>query len=334
MAFFRFWDSRSGSRPESGVTIQFVSGQVEAEKLSSLLLANLDQLGSAVELARQAFHSRSGYFRLFQAVIQESPGAMRRRFLLERAAWQLRETQLPVTEVAFDAQYTSLEAFTRAFSRAYRVSPSLFRRTGVRAIHLPAPNPFHFRPPTRPDRQGAPTMDLFDIFAGTDSWHTRRLLENALPLTGEQLDRPTNISARLYAWDSPDANLRQILERIVETKEVWNAALTGGPMPTPGKSPESERTPEALLERFDKADAEFRRVFERIRDRGEWNATFVDELCEPPETFSYGGVFGSIIMDNTYRRMTALDAFTRLGIHIPGSGCPIEYWNTISQTVK
>ena len=33
-------------------------------------------------------------------------------------------------------------------------------------------------------------MDLFDRFAGNDSWHTRRLLEYASTLTEEQLDRP------------------------------------------------------------------------------------------------------------------------------------------------
>ncbi len=302
-------------------------GDVDAEKLSDLLLESLDTPDSANSLARKALQSRSGFFRLFQALIQESPGAMRRRFLLERAAWQLRETQQPVTHIAFDAQYASLEAFTRAFGKAFRCSPSLFRRKAAGTIHLPAPNHFHFRPPY--DHRGERTpMDLFEIFAGTDSWHTRRLLEQARALTVEQLDRPVNTTARMYAWEKPDANLRQILERIVETKEVWNAALSGGEMPTPGGRPAAERTPEALLHRFDKADADFQCIFGKIRDRGGWDETFVDALCEPPETFSFGGVFGSIVTENAYRRMAALDVFSQLGAPVPGSGCAIEFWNS------
>ncbi len=69
---------------------------------------------------------------------------MRRRLLLERAAWQLSSTRFPVTEIAFEANYNSLEAFTRAFRRAFGISPSLYRRTGCARIHLPSANDFHF----------------------------------------------------------------------------------------------------------------------------------------------------------------------------------------------
>src|SRR5580692_10926436 len=137
------------------------------------MLDSLDQ----GDLERRVYSSRSGFFRLFQALIQESPGAMRRRLLLERAAWQLGSTGRSVTEIALDANYGSLEAFTRAFRRAFQVSPSLYRRTGCARIHLQSPNHFHFLP-GKPTLEGANNhMDLFDLFAGTDSWYTRRLLQ-------------------------------------------------------------------------------------------------------------------------------------------------------------
>jgi AraC-like DNA-binding protein/uncharacterized damage-inducible protein DinB len=297
----------------------------DAAKLSSVVLKSLDGPAGPDELARRAYRSRTQFFRLFQALIEESPGTMRRRVLLERAAWQLTDTRKSVTEIALDANYGSLEAFTRAFRKAFHVSPSLYRRTGSRRIHLPAPNHFHFCPP-RTSQKGTPTnMDLFDLFAGTDSWHTRLLLREAASLSDEQLDRPVSSSAMIFGWDKPDRNLREMLERIVQMKELWTAALTAGEMPTLYGAPPEKRTPAALLERFEKADAEFDKILREVRNRGAWDETFVDALCEPPETFTYGAVFAHVMTFNTYRRLTALDALDRLGIKIAGSGCPIEY---------
>ncbi len=285
------------------------------------MLDSLDQ----GDLERRVYRSRSGFFRLFQALIEESPGAMRRRLLLERAAWQLASTRRSVTDVALDANYGSLEAFTRAFRRGFGISPSLYRRSGGSRIHLPAPNAFHFLPENSGSKGASKNMDLFDIFAGTDSWYTRRLLQEAAALSDAQLDREVSGTAKIMGWDKPDHSLREILERIIQTKEVWTAAITAGDMPVLNGRPPEERTPAALLARFEHADAEFHRVLRDIRDRGAWGDTFVDALCEPPEKFTYGGMFADVITFNTWRRMTALDAFHQLGVTIAGSGSPIEY---------
>ncbi len=277
------------------------------------------------DLERRIYRSRSGFFRLFQALIEESPGAMRRRLLLERAAWQLGSTRRSVTDIALDANYGSLEAFTRAYRRAFGISPSLYRRSGCARIHLPAPNAFHFLPENPGLKGASKDMDLFDIFAGTDSWYTRRLLQEAAALNDEQLDRTVNGTAKVMGWDQPDRSLREILERIIQTKEVWTAAMIAGDMPDLDGRPPEERTPAAMLTRFEKADAEFHRVLCDIKERGAWGDTFVDALCEPPEKFTYGGMFADVITFNTWRRMTALDAFHQLGVTIAGSGSPIEY---------
>ncbi len=288
------------------------------------MLSSLDEAPGMDDLARRSYHSRSSFFRLFQALVDETPAAMRRRLLLERAAWQLGSTARPITDIAFEANYGSLEAFTRAFRKAFRISPSLYRRTGCARIHLPAENDFHFLPGTRP-LKGPVNMDLFDIFAGTDSWYTRRLLQQAATVADEKLDYPVSDSGSAIGWDKPDRSLRDILERIVQTKEVWVAALTGGEMPALDGAPAADRTPAALLDRFEKVDADFHRILGDIRDRGAWNDTFVDALCEPPETFTFGGMFADVITFNTWRRLAALDAFHKLGIKVQGSGSPIEY---------
>lgn len=296
-----------------------------AQRLSAVMLDSLDdEAVSSNELARRAWQSRSGFFRLFQALIEETPGAMRRRLRLERAAWELRETRTSVTDIALNAGYGSLEAFTRAFRKAFHLSPSLFRRTHCARIHLPAPNDFHFRP-SNSNQGGSKIMDLYDLFAGTDSWNMHRLLQHAAGLSDEQLDHPVKSTAKAFGWDKPDNNLREILERMVQTKEIWTAALSGKDMPNLFDSPAEERTPAALLNRFEKAEAEFSSIMRDIRDRGGWDETFVDRLCEPPETFTYGGMFAHVMTFNSYRRLVAMDAFHQLGINIQGSGCPIEY---------
>jgi AraC family transcriptional regulator len=287
-------------------------------------MESLDEEGGTGELARRAYQSRTQFYRLFQALVEESPGTMRRRLLLERAAWRLGHTKLSVTEIGLDAGFGSLEAFTRAFRKAFRVSPSIYRRMGATHTHLPAPNGIHFSAPGSSSK-GATKMDLYDRFAGADSWHTRQLLEYAKTLSNAQLDRPLDSEINVFPWGEPDKNLRELLERIVQTKEVWTAALAGGSMPKMENIPPEERTPSALLARFEKADRQFNGVMSDVRNRAAWDDTFVDALCEPPETFTFGGTFAHVITFNTYRRLTAMEALRRLGVHVKGFGDPYEF---------
>ncbi len=295
----------------------------EANQLVAGVLDSLDEEAATDDLARQSYRSRAQYYRLFRALIEESPAAMRRRLLLERAAWQLGRTQTSITEIAMEANYGSLEAFTRAFRKAFRVSPSLYRRMGATHTHLPAPNGFHYYAPNFSSK-GALSMDLYDRFAGADSWHTRRLLEQAKNLSDEKLDRPLDGGVPVFGWCEPDKNLREMLERIVLTKEVWAAALAGGDAPKMETTAE-ERTPKALIARFEKADTEFNKVLSDVRNRAAWDDTFIDALCEPAETFTFGGTFAHVITFNAYRRLTALDALRKLGVNVEGVGCPMEY---------
>src|SRR5437764_12168177 len=98
-------------------------------------------------------------------------------------------------------------------------------------------------------------MEFFDRFAGNDSWHTRRLLEYAGTLTEEQLDRPLPAVVEVLPWRESNKTLRQLLENIIFTKEVWTAALSGSDMDMNG-TPKSQRSPQAMLKRRETPDAE------------------------------------------------------------------------------
>src|SRR4051794_16447816 len=108
-----------------------------ANRLHAVVANSLDGSASTEDLARRAYQSRTQFHRLFRALIDETPAAMRRRLLLERAAYQLSRTQSSITDIALDTNYSSLEAFTRAFRKAFGTSPSLYRRMGAVHFHLP-----------------------------------------------------------------------------------------------------------------------------------------------------------------------------------------------------
>jgi AraC family transcriptional regulator len=200
-------------------------------------------------------------------------------------------------------------------------------------FHLPASNKIHFFAPgtstTGPSTKGENNMDLFDRFAGNDSWHTRRLLEYAGTLTEEQLDRQLPTVVELLPGREWNETLRQLLENIVFTKEVWTAALSGAEMDMNGP-PKSQRSPQAMLERLEKTDAELHRILGDIRNRFAWDDTFVDALCEPAEIFTYGGVFAHIVTFNAHRRLMALDALRQLGVQAEGCGDPMEYEENVA----
>jgi len=303
-------------------------GPNTADRLSAIVANSLDTPATTQDLARQAYQSRTQFHRLFRAVVEETPVAMRRRLLLERAAYQLAHTGMAVTDVALDANYGSLEAFTRAFRKAFRTSPSLYRRRRDPHFHLPASNGIHFFAFGSPAKGGR-DMDLFDRFAGNDSWHMQRLLEYARTLSDEQLDRPLPTVVELLPWRESNKTLRQLLENIVFTKEVWTAALAGTDMDMNG-APQSQRSPQAMLQRLEKTDAELHRIFREVRNRSGWDDTFVDALCEPAETFTFGGVFAHIMTFNAHRRLMALDALRQLGVQTEGFGDPMEYEESVS----
>src|ERR1700690_3698 len=318
-------------------------GQDAANRLSAIVADSLDTQAKTQDLARRAYQSRTQFHRLFRTVVDETPAAMRRRLLLERAAYQLAHAGMSVTDVALDANYGSLEAFTRAFRKAFRISPSLYRRMRDPHFHLPASNRIHFFAPGSSAQgssargsaaqgssaQGGSDMDLFDRFAGNDSWHTRRLLEYAGTLTEEQLDRPLPAVIELLPWRESNKTLRQLLENIIFTKEVWTAALSGAEMDMNGP-PKSQRSPQAMLQRLEKTDAELHRILGDVRNRASWDDTFVDALCEPVETFTYGGVFAHIMTFNAHRRLMALDALRQLGVPTEGFGDPMEYEESVA----
>lgn len=111
------------------------------------LVANLDDPVNLGELADSVCLSRFHFHRVFLGLLGETVGEMVRRLRMERAAHSLRNTNRPITEIAFESGYATLEAFIRAFRGAFGYSPSAFRKRLTYDGHLPTPNGQHFDDP-------------------------------------------------------------------------------------------------------------------------------------------------------------------------------------------
>ncbi len=110
------------------------------------IFAGLDGPVTARGLADDACFSTFHFHRMFCAMTGETAGEMARRLRMERAAHMLSWTQEPVTGIAFDAGFETLEAFSRAFKAIYGSSPSLYRRLKNHNGQAISPNTVHWSP--------------------------------------------------------------------------------------------------------------------------------------------------------------------------------------------
>ena len=289
--------------------------------LIDVLLESLDDRARGDELAQRVYLSRFHFDRLLAAGLGESPAAFRRRLLLERAAFELVARDVAVIDAALGAGYGSPEAFTRAFRRAFGVSPSRFRGD----FRLPAPNGIHFHPPggllVPGGRERSNPMDLTDRLLEHDRWPTGRLLDAAGELPDETLDQsvPTPTEPR-HAWfEDGDPTLRSMLERLIYSKETWTAALAGRDQLERGDTSLCE-----LRRRHEQASEEFVDAAKDIRDRHAWDTVFVDALCDPPETFTFGGMLAHVLTWSAHRRQVIVGALRNVGVDV-GNGDPLEW---------
>jgi len=300
------------------------------EALLRIICENWDDERADSEWAERVHLSRYYFQRMFLHLIGETPGELRRRLKLERAAHSLCITGKSITDIAFDAGYESLEGFSRAFHHAYDLSPSHYRRIPFPRTHLPNPANIHFDPSAARPRQfttrGVMNMDIIDRLIDHDTWMTRRMLERAKRFTDEQLDAPVAVPENPLPFESEEGTLREALNRLMHTKEVWLAAVRNQPIPEG-----LDKSIPGMLKRLDSSFIEFAEVVRRVRDENRWDEQFVDETCEQPERFSYGGMIAHVVTFSAYRRSAALKIMEKLGVDDLGYGDPIEWEREITR---
>lgn len=114
---------------------------------------NLDSHHTVADLAQRCFLSRYHFQRVFQRIVGETCQGLCRRLRLERAAWQLQNTEQSVSSIAIDAGYTSIEAFARAFRAVFGSTATEFRDRHWDEYRILSPNRAHYTP------NGAPLFE-------------------------------------------------------------------------------------------------------------------------------------------------------------------------------
>ncbi len=297
------------------------------DRLRELLDAVLAEDHTTLDaMAAGAASSPFHFSRLLKRDAGEPPVALRRRVMLERAAWQVG-TGTSVTDAAWAAGYESVEGFRRAFVRAYGHPPGATARARAAADHwLSAPNGIHFHPPTslwvHPSEHPSMTA-VSDHLVHHDVDDTRALIALAATLDEEVFRRSFLLAGQpVQCWDGVDESIAAILDNLVWTKEVWVAAIDGRDIPDRGAS-----DPATLAARHDAAAADWLALVRDIDRRDAWDDSIVDALCDPPERFVLGSIVAHVITYDAHRRLLLRHVLRAFGIEVD-EGDPIEWLRT------
>lgn len=273
------------------------------DRLRELLDAVLDEDNRTLaQMAGGAHASPYHFSRLLSRDVGEAPVALRRRVMLERAAWRLREGA-SVTQCAWEAGYESLEGFSRAFSRAYGHAPSESGENTDASAWLPAANGIHFHPPTSlwvhsTEQSMNPVTDQL---VRHDLDDTRALLEHAKGLSEADWQALRMPGHQVASWEGPEESIAAVLERAVFAKEVWLAAIEGTDFPVVDRTP----GPVDLLARHDAVAGRWLATIRDIDRRGAWDDRIIDALCDPPESFVLSSIVTHVLTFGAHRRLLA-----------------------------
>lgn len=283
------------------------------------LAADLDDHDSSAEdRARRQFLSRSHFDRVITATAGEPPAAFRRRILLERAAFRLATGTDGILRLAVEAGYSSHEAFTRAFQRAYGVAPSAWR-TRPAQIQLASPNDVHFHPPgglRLPATSEDTTMNLLVKMVEHHLWLVGEMVSRAAKLDDATLDKPITLSVEPL---DPGATTRRLLSRLVGQMDMWRNVIAGRDY---DMSIEEHESTADMRRRLDVAGPAFLAEVRRVVEGGRLDETFIDAYGPTPEVFTYGGLIAHVLTFAAHRRLLVLGALESAGITDLGNGDP------------
>jgi AraC family transcriptional regulator len=286
----------------------------------NVLAVTLDDHDASGEALASRLHlSRFHFDRLVSAAAGEPPATLRRRVLLERAAYRLITTDQGVLPIALDAGYSSHEAFTRAFARAYGQAPSRWRRQPTR-FQIEAPSKVHFNPPGGlrvPADRKVTAMELLTRMVEHHVWLVGEMLTRAEGLSDEVLDEPVEISVE--GIDS-EPTLRSLLSRLVGQLAMWDAATHDRPYDFEVERNESVADMRARLAESGPA---FLAQVHAIVDECRLDETFVDAICDPPEVFTYAGMIAHVLTFAAHRRTLVCGALIDAGVTDLGAGDPM-----------
>jgi len=284
----------------------------DSDPLRRLLDAVLeDGDGSLAGMAAGAHLSPFHFQRTVRSAARESPTAIRRRVLLERAAWQLQRGS-SVTDAAFGAEFDSVDGFTRAFRRAYGCAPSQLPAAVERGHWLPAPNGLHFHAPAvlyaeSGERREESAGEVTALLVEHDLDDVEALLGVAEQLDAQALGRVRMRGHAPRPFDGPEESIAQTVHHLVISREPWLASIAGEVMPPELSTlavPVTGRDVAALRERHRRTAPRWLAMVREVQRRGAWADRVIDALCDPPESFLLSQILAHELTFSAHRRQS------------------------------
>jgi len=294
------------------------------DRLRELLDAVVDADNTDVgDMARSSYASEFHFSREVRRLTGESPAALRRRIMLERAAWRLRGGE-QVSTVAAEEGWSSPEVFSRAFRRTFGVPPS--RACDV-AFRVPAPNGLHFHPPQSLwlDSDGdTKEPDISQLMVAHDIADTANLIDKASQLSKNQWLEEISPGQVILDWDGPEPSVGAVLGAIVWTKEVWLATIEGRDFPSRAATSPETTSAAQLAEHHDAIGRRWSAMVSEYTADGRLGDTIIDALCDPPESFQLYGIVAHVLTYSAHRRGLARMMLARHGV-CTDNGDPLEW---------
>ena len=301
-----------------------VTDPARRDRLRELLDAVVDADNTGVgAMARSSFASEFHFTREVRRLTGEPPAALRRRIMLERAAWRLRNGE-SVSAVAADEGWSSAEVFSRAFRRTFGVPPS--KAVDVE-FRLPAPNGLHFHPPQSLwlDSDGdTKEPDISQLMVAHDVADTAYLINEAAQLSKEQWLQEISPGQVVLEWDGREPSVGAVLGAIVWTKEVWLATIEGRDFPSRESTQPESTTPARLAAHHDGLGNRWSTMVSDYTAEGRLGDTVIDALCDPPESFQLHGIVAHVLTYSAHRRQLARTMLARHGVHTR-TGDPLDW---------
>lgn len=275
---------------------------------------------TAAELAKRAYLSRFHFDRVIAATAGEPPGRMRRRVLLERAAYRLITTDRMVLEIALEAGFATHESFTRAFAKAFALPPAEWRKAPSR-LQFGPPDGIHFHPPDRlrvPAQTKVNSMDILIKMVEHHIWVVGEMLTRADRLSDDQLNLPIELSVEGI---DAEPTLRSLLSRLVGQLEMWGAAIEGRAYDF---AAEQDETVAHMRDRLAEVGPAFLGQVREVCEQGRLDESIV---CpgENVEVYTLGAVVAHVLTFGSHRRTLAAGALCDAGYDDLDGGDPIRW---------
>lgn len=107
---------------------QILESEIFKARIEKLVADNLcNELLSSSYLANEMAMSPRHFYRKFKDIMNETPSNYVKQSRLKKAAFLLRNTDTPVSNLIFDVGIASRSYFYKAFTAHYGISPKLYR---------------------------------------------------------------------------------------------------------------------------------------------------------------------------------------------------------------